>query len=58
MKLSSVASEPLPCKIIVKSEDIDLAIVKIETEEELVPVKFAEIDDIVLGQGIAIIRKQ
>lgn len=55
VKLSSVASEPLPCKIIVKSEDIDLAIVKIETEEELVPVKFAEIDDIVLGQGIAIL---
>lgn len=55
VKLSSVASEPFVAKVIAKSEDIDLAIVKIDTAEELIPVKFAESNNISLGQDIAIL---
>ena len=38
-----------------KNEDIDLAIVKIDAVEELIPVKFAESNNISLGQDIAIL---
>lgn len=55
VKLSSVAAEPLTGKIIVKSEDIDLAIVKINSEEELIPIKFADSNNVSLGQDIVVL---
>ncbi len=55
VKLSTNNSEPANAELIVKSEDIDLAIIKIKTDEELTPVKFADDDDLVIGQGIAVL---
>lgn len=55
IKLSDESSEPINAKIVVKSEDIDLAIIKIKTDEELTPVKFAEDDELFIGQGIAVL---
>ncbi|MBC5629951.1 serine protease [Clostridium sp. NSJ-6] len=55
VKLSDDSSEPVNAKLVVKSEDIDLAIIKVKTDEELTPVKFAEDNDLFIGQGIAVL---
>lgn len=55
VKLSATDAEPLNAKIIVKSEDIDLAVIKIKAEEKLTPVKFAKGEDLVIGQSIAVL---
>ena len=58
VKLSDDSSEPVNAKLVVKSEDIDLAIIKVKTDEELTPVKFAEDNDLFIGQGIAVLGNQ
>lgn len=55
VKLSNSDSEVLSAKLIVKSENIDLAIIKVKTDEELIPVRFADEDDLIIGQGIAVL---
>lgn len=55
VKLSDNNSETINAKIVVKNEDIDLAIIRIKTDEELIPVKFAEDDDLFIGQGVAVL---
>ena len=55
VKLTDINSEPIDAKMIVKNEDIDLAIIKIKTDENLTPVKFAESDDLVIGQGVVVL---
>lgn len=55
VKLSINDSEAINANIVVKSEDIDLAIIKIKTDEELSPVKFAKDEDLIIGQGIVVL---
>lgn len=52
VRFSSAASVPLKAKVIVKNPDIDIAIIKVETEEELIPIKFAKSESITVGQQI------
>lgn len=55
VKLSTDNSEIYEAKVIVKSEDLDLCILKIECEEKLKPVKFAKSDSLRIGQSIAVL---
>lgn len=55
VKLPNSDLEPVRAKLIVKNEDIDLAIIKVKTDEELMPVKFADEDDLIIGQSIAVL---
>ncbi|MCD2502554.1 S1C family serine protease [Clostridium sp. NSJ-145] len=57
VKLSDNSVEPINAKLMVKNEDIDLAIIKIKTDEELTPVKFAKSDELLIGQGVAVLGK-
>ncbi|MEN8078527.1 S1C family serine protease [Clostridioides difficile] len=55
VKLSSVAAQPIPAQILVENESVNLAILKIEFEGELKPIKIAEQDTIKEGQGIVVL---
>lgn len=55
VKLSTNDLEPINAKLIVKSEDIDLAIIKIKTNEELTPVRFAKDYELEIGKGIVVL---
>lgn len=55
VKLSSVAAKPIQAKILVENEDVNLAILKVEFEGELKPIKIADADTIKEGQGIVVL---
>lgn len=55
VKLSSVAAKPILAQILVENEDINLAILKVEFEGELKPIKIADSNTIKEGQGIVVL---
>lgn len=55
VKLSSVAAMPIEAKILVENEMMNLAILKIEFDGELQPIKIADPDSIKEGQGIVVL---
>ena len=55
VKLSSVASTPIDAKVLIQDEDMDLAIIKIDFDGELQPIKVADSETIKEGQGIVVL---
>lgn len=55
VKLSFVNSEPIKGEIIFVNEDIDIAIIKVNSEETLTPVKVAPSNEIIAGENILLI---
>lgn len=55
VKLSSVASTPIEAKVLIQDEDMDLAIIKIDFDGELQPIKVADSETIKEGQGIVVL---
>ena len=55
VKLSSVAATPIKAKILVENEARNLAIIKIEFDGELQPIKIADSESIKEGQGIVVL---
>lgn len=55
VKLPMVGVKPVKAKLIVGNEDMDMAIIQVEYNEELKPIRFAEKSDIVEGIGVALI---
>ena len=55
VKLSSVASRPIKAQILIEDESIDLAVIKIEFDGELKPIKLADSNTIKEGQAIAVL---
>ena len=54
VKLSSVASRPIKAQILIEDESIDLAVIKIEFDGELKPIKLADSNTIKEGQAIVV----
>lgn len=55
VKLSSLVSQPIKAELLIESEEIDLAIIKIKFDGELKPIKVADKDEVYEGQGIVIL---
>lgn len=55
VKLSSVASRPIKAQILIEDESIDLAVIKIEFDGELKPIKLADSNTIKEGQVIVVL---
>ncbi|MBE6053482.1 MAG: PDZ domain-containing protein [Clostridium sartagoforme] len=55
VKLPMVGVKPVKAKLIVGNEDMDMAIIQVEYNEELKPIKLAEKSDIVEGIEVALI---
>lgn len=55
VKLSFVNSEPIKAEIVFINEDVDIAIIRVNSEETLTPIKFADRNEIVEGKGILLI---
>lgn len=55
VKLSFVNSEPIKAEIIFINEDIDIAVIKVNSEEALTPVKVAPSNEIIEGEKILLI---
>lgn len=55
VKLSAKGTPPMKAEFVEGDEAIDVAIIKIKYDGDLTPVKFAEIDSVRPGQGIAIL---
>lgn len=55
VKLSFVNSEPIKAEIIFINEDIDIAVIKVNSEEALTPVKVAHSNEIIEGEKILLI---
>ncbi len=55
VKLSSVAATPIKAQILLENEARNLAIIKIEFDGELQPIKIADSDSIKEGQGIVVL---
>ena len=55
VKLSSVAATPIKAQILLENEARNLAIIKIEFDVELQPIKIADSDSIKEGQGIVVL---
>ncbi|WP_195952545.1 S1C family serine protease [Clostridium saudiense] len=55
VKLSSVASRPIKAQILIEGESIDLAVIKIEFDGELKPIKLADSNTIKEGQAIVVL---
>lgn len=55
VKLSSVASTPIKAQILIEDESIDLAVIKIEFDGELKPIKLADSNTIKEGQAIVVL---
>ena len=55
VKLSSVASTPIEAKVLIQDEGMDLAIIKIDFDGELQPIKVADSETIKEGQGIVVL---
>lgn len=55
VKLSSSATKPIKAKILVENKNSDVAIIKVESDEKLKPIKFAEKDSVREGQAIVVL---
>lgn len=55
VELPFVGSLPVKADIIIANEDIDIAIIQVDYEEELSPIKIASIKDTIEGESIALI---
>lgn len=55
VKLSSVAATPIKAQILVENEARNLAIIKIEFDGELQPIKIADSESIKEGQGVVVL---
>lgn len=55
VKLSSAAAKPIKAQILVENEASNLAIIKIEFDGELQPIKIADSESIKEGQGIVVL---
>ena len=55
VKLSSVVATPIKAQILLENEDRNLAIIKIEFDGDLQPIKIADSDSIKEGQGIVVL---
>lgn len=55
VKLSSVATNPIEARILIENEDMNIAIIKIDSEVELQPIKIANTNTIKEGQGIVVL---
>lgn len=55
VKLSSVAAQPIKAKILVENEERNLAIIKIEFDGRLNPIKIADTNNIKEGQGVVVL---
>lgn len=55
VKLSFVNSEPIKSEIIFINEDIDIAVIRVNSEEALTPVKVAPSNEIIEGEKILLI---
>ena len=55
VKLSFVNSEPIKGEIIFINEDIDIAIIKVNSKETLTPIKVAPSNEIIEGENILLI---
>lgn len=55
VKLSAKGAPPIKAEFIEGDENIDVALIKIEYDGYLVPVKLAKIDSVRTGQGIAVL---
>lgn len=55
VKLSFVNSSPIKADMIFHNADIDIAILKVNSEENLTPVKFADRNEIIEGERVLLI---
>lgn len=55
VKLSSAAAKPIEAKLIVESEELDIALIKIKFEGKLTAVKMASVDSVMEGQNIVVL---
>lgn len=55
IKFSAKGSPPIKAELIGSDEDIDIAIIKIDFDGTLTPIKFAGINEVSVGQNIAIL---
>lgn len=55
VKLPSIGSKPIKASLLVGNEDIDIAIIQINCDEDLIPIKFGSKSDIDEGQRVALI---
>lgn len=55
VKLSAKGAPPIKAELIGIDKDIDIAIIKIDCEWKLTPIKIASINDVSVGQNIAIL---
>lgn len=55
VKLPSIGSKPVEAEIVAANEDIDIAIIQVNCDEELIPIKFAAKSDMVEGERITLI---
>ncbi|MBE6054234.1 MAG: serine protease [Clostridium sartagoforme] len=55
VNLSFVGSEPLKAEIIVSNEDADMAIIQVDSDETLTPIKFASKEEIIEGEKVLLI---
>lgn len=55
VKLSFINSEPIKAEIVFINEDADIAVIRVNSEETLTPIKFADRNEIVEGKGILLI---
>ncbi|GAA0820092.1 S1C family serine protease [Clostridium tertium] len=55
VKLPSVGAKPVKAEIVVANENMDLALIQVNCDEELIPIKFVMKSDIVEGEKIFLI---
>lgn len=55
VKIPSIGSKPVKAELIIENENIDIAIIQVNCDEELIPIKFASESDIIEGQRVALI---
>lgn len=55
VKLPSVGAKPVKAEIVVANENMDIALIQVNCDEELIPIKFVTKSDIVEGEKIFLI---
>lgn len=55
VKLPSVGAKPVKAEIVVANENMDIALIQVNCDEELIPIKFVMKSDIVEGEKIFLI---
>lgn len=55
VKLPSIGAKPVKAEIVVANENMDIALIQVNCDEELIPIKFVMKSDIVEGEKIFLI---